>query len=121
LLGNFAAGELSNLYYPAGNSGFGLAATNTAIQIAEGAGGSMFEEFWPDISRRLLHKDPTHGLDAQAQAQYDAEKQQKQTQKAKLRQEKNQGQNPDQNKNQNPNANPNPNQNQAGAPGSPTR
>jgi hypothetical protein len=74
LLGNFAAGELSNLYYPSGNSGFGLAASNTVIQIAEGAGGSIFNEFWPDISRRLLHKDPTHGLDAQAQAAYSAAK-----------------------------------------------
>lgn len=72
LLGNFAAGELSNLYYPKGNSGSGLAATNTVIQIAEGAGGSIFNEFWPDISRRFLHKDPTHGLDAQAQAEYKA-------------------------------------------------
>jgi hypothetical protein len=76
LLGNFAAGELANLYYPSGNSSFSLAATTTAIQIAEGAGGSMFNEFWPDISRRLFHKDPTHGLDAQARAAYAAQQQQ---------------------------------------------
>ncbi len=74
LLGNFAAGEISNLYYPAGNSGFGLAATGTVIQIAEGAGGSIFNEFWPDISRKFFHKDPTHGLDAQANAEYKARK-----------------------------------------------
>ena len=119
LLGNFAAGELSNLYYPKGNTGFGLAATDTVIQIAEGAGGSMFEEFWPDIARKLLHRDPTHGLDAQAQAQYNTEKQEKQNQKAERKQKKNQDQNQDQNQNQNPapnqnqnqNSNPNPNQN----------
>jgi hypothetical protein len=35
----------------------------------EGTFGSTLEEFWPDISRKLFHKDPTHGLDAQAQAQ----------------------------------------------------
>jgi hypothetical protein len=101
LLGNFAAGELSNLYYPSGNTGVGLAATDTVIQIAEGAGGSMFEEFWPDISRKVLHKDPTHGLDAKAQAQYDTEKQAKQNQKAERKQK-----NQDQNKNQAPAPNP---------------
>lgn len=68
LLGNLAAGALSNLYYPGGNSNFGLTVTNTMLQIGEGAGGSIFNEFWPDLSRRFLHKDPTHGLDAQAQA-----------------------------------------------------
>ncbi len=72
LLGNFAAGEISQFYYPAGNSGTGLALTGAVIQIAEGAGGSIFNEFWPDLSRRFLHKDPTHGLDALARAQ-DAE------------------------------------------------
>jgi hypothetical protein len=69
ILGNFAAGEISNFYYPAGNSSVGLAATNTAVQIVEGAGGSIFNEFWPDLSRRFLHKDPTHGLDAQQEAE----------------------------------------------------
>jgi hypothetical protein len=79
VLGNFAAGELSNFYYPKGNSSISLAATNTVVQIAEGAGGSIFNEFWPDISRRLFHKDPSHGLDAEAKAAYAAQKQQKQT------------------------------------------
>jgi hypothetical protein len=65
ILGNMSAGALSNLYYPNSNAGFGLTLTTTAIQIAEGAGGSIFNEFWPDISRKVLHKDPTHGLDAQ--------------------------------------------------------
>ena len=65
VLGNLAAGALSNLYYPGGNSNFGLTVTNTILQIGEGTGGSMFYEFWPDLSRRFLHKDPTQGLDAQ--------------------------------------------------------
>jgi hypothetical protein len=69
VLGNMAAGAISNLYYPDSNAGFGLTLTTTIIQIAEGAGGSIFNEFWPDISRRFLHKDPTHGLDAQAAAE----------------------------------------------------
>lgn len=66
VLGNVASGALSTLYYPDSNSGIGLTLSNGMIQTAEGAFGSIFQEFWPDISRRILHKDPTHGLDAQA-------------------------------------------------------
>ena len=36
------------------------------IVTAEGAFGAIFQEFWPDISRKVLHKDPTHGRDAEA-------------------------------------------------------
>jgi len=63
VLGNLAAGGISNLYYP-GNHGVGLTISNGMIQTAEGAVGSLFQEFWPDISRKFLHKDPTHGHDA---------------------------------------------------------
>lgn len=111
LLGNFAAGELSNLYYPSGNSSFGLAATNTVIQIAEGAGGSIFNEFWPDLSRRFFHKDPTRGLDAQAQAEYKAEQQEKQHETAEQKQNQIQTQEQNQSPNQNQNPIPNPPQN----------
>jgi hypothetical protein len=44
------------------------------IVTAEGGIGSIFQEFWPDISRKLLHRDPTHGLDAQARAADQAKK-----------------------------------------------
>ena len=71
LLGNLAAGGVSNLYYPPGNTSVGLTMTNFAIQIAEGMAGAVFEEFWPDISRKLLHRDPTHGLDAGREAEYE--------------------------------------------------
>jgi hypothetical protein len=67
VMGNIASGAISNLYYPGGNSGIGLTISNGMIQTATGAIGGVFQEFWPDISRRLLHKDPTHGLDAQDQ------------------------------------------------------
>ncbi len=66
--GNIAAGALSNLYYPGNNSGVGLTITNGVIVTAEGAFGAMFQEFWPDISRKLFHKDPTQGRDAQVAA-----------------------------------------------------
>jgi len=68
VLGNIASGAISNLYYPGSNSGVGLTISNGMIQTAEGTLGAVFEEFWPDISRRYLHKDPTHGLDAEWEA-----------------------------------------------------
>jgi hypothetical protein len=73
VLGNIASGAISNFYYPASKSGIGLTIANGMIQTAEGAIGAEFNEFWPDISRKLFHRDPTHGLDAAAQAE-DAKK-----------------------------------------------
>jgi hypothetical protein len=66
--GNIASGAISNYYYPADGSGVGQMFSNGMIVTAEGGIGSIFQEFWPDISRKFFHKDPTHGLDAQAQA-----------------------------------------------------
>lgn len=66
--GNIISGAISNLYYPSQNSGIGQTFTNGFIVTAEGGIGSVFQEFWPDVSRKLLHKDPTHGLDAQIRA-----------------------------------------------------
>jgi hypothetical protein len=68
VMGNVAAGAISNLYYPDSNTGVGLTISNGMIAIAEGAAGAVFQEFWPDVSRKLLHKDPTNGRDAQAGA-----------------------------------------------------
>jgi hypothetical protein len=66
VIGNVASGAISNLYYPSTDSGFGQTIGNGMIVTAEGTIGSVFQEFWPDISRKFLHKDPTRGLDAQA-------------------------------------------------------
>lgn len=66
IIGNISSGALSNLYYPTNESGFGQTINNGMVVTAEGTLGSVFQEFWPDISRKLFHKDPTHGLDAQA-------------------------------------------------------
>ncbi|MDR3765336.1 MAG: hypothetical protein P4M01_14705 [Acidobacteriota bacterium] len=57
--GNIAAGAISNLYYPGQNSGVGLTITNGMIVTAEGMFGATLQEFWPDISRKFLHRDPT--------------------------------------------------------------
>jgi hypothetical protein len=63
--GNIAAGAISNLYYPAGNSGWGQTIGDGMLNTVVGTVGGVFQEFWPDLSRKFLHKDPTHGLDAQ--------------------------------------------------------
>ncbi|MGP8250432.1 MAG: hypothetical protein ACLQHF_00250 [Terracidiphilus sp.] len=96
--GNLIAGALSNLYYPqASRSGVGLTFKNGMVVTAEGGLGSIFNEFWPDVSRKFLHKDPTRGLDAQMQAA----DQKKKLDKKQARQQEQQNQQP----------NPAPNQN----------
>ena len=79
--GNIIAGAISNLYYPSSNSGWGQTISNGMIVTAEGTIGGIFNEFWPDISRRFLHKDPTGGRDAQARAADAARKQARKDQK----------------------------------------
>jgi hypothetical protein len=79
--GNIISGAISNLYYPSSNSGIGQAISNGMIVTNVGTIAAVFDEFWPDISRKFLHRDPTHGLDAQLRAQDAAEKQEKQNQK----------------------------------------
>jgi hypothetical protein len=56
VLGNIAAGGISNLYYPSGDRGLGLTFQRAVLVTAEGAIGSIFIEFWPDISAKLFHK-----------------------------------------------------------------
>ena len=57
--GNLIAGAISNLYYPSQNAGVGQTIGNGMIVTAENTAGGIFDEFWPDISRKLFHKDPT--------------------------------------------------------------
>ena len=80
--GNFAAGGLATLYYPSGGERHGgeQVVASALIVTATGALGSLFQEFWPDISRKVFKKDPTHGRDAQIRA---AEEQQRSTGKEK--------------------------------------
>jgi hypothetical protein len=79
--GNIISGAISNLYYPSTNSGVSQTFTNGFMVTAEGGIGSIFDEFWPDVSRKFLHRDPTHGLDAQARAADKAKKEARQEQK----------------------------------------
>jgi hypothetical protein len=70
--GNVAAGALSNLYYPSGpgleKGGWEQTITSAMIVTATGTVGTVFQEFWPDMSRKLFKKDPTHGRDAEIRA-----------------------------------------------------
>lgn len=74
IAGNIIAGAISNLYYPSEAAGAGQTITNGMVVTAEGGAGSIFVEFWPDISRKLFHKDPSNGLDAKMRAQDQATK-----------------------------------------------
>jgi hypothetical protein len=87
VLGNIAAGALSNLYYPDSNTGVGLTISNGFIVTAEGMAGGVFAEFWPDLSRHFLHRDPTHGQDAEARALDAQEKQERKDAKEKQKQQ----------------------------------
>ena len=78
--GNIISGAISNLYYPSQDSGWGQTIANGMIVTTEGTFGGVLQEFWPDISRKLFHKDPTNGLDAQARAKDAAEKAEKKKQ-----------------------------------------
>lgn len=54
LLGNVAAGAISNTYYTPADRGANLVFGRALTVTAEGAVGAVFYEFWPDISRKFL-------------------------------------------------------------------
>lgn len=56
VLGNVIAGGIANAYYPASDRGLGLTFQRAFTVTAEGAIGSVFVEFWPDIDRYLFHR-----------------------------------------------------------------
>jgi hypothetical protein len=56
LLGNLAAGTISNLYYTPEDRGVGLTFQRAMVVSAEGGIGAMLLEFWPDISRKWVHR-----------------------------------------------------------------
>jgi hypothetical protein len=53
LLGNMAAGGISNLYYPKDDRGFGLTIEQGFLVTAEGAFGGLLIEFAPDVIRHF--------------------------------------------------------------------
>ncbi|HEY4049136.1 MAG TPA: hypothetical protein VGM27_19925 [Acidobacteriaceae bacterium] len=59
VLGNLAAGGISNLYYPSTDRGVGLTFERGFTVTAEGTIGGVFDEFWPDIARKVFKKHLT--------------------------------------------------------------
>jgi hypothetical protein len=57
VLGAFTSGGISNAYYPEGDRGFGLTMSRSAIALAYGMAGGLFDEFYPDIDRKLFHRN----------------------------------------------------------------
>ena len=64
VLGNYTAGALSNLYYPADTRGPGLAFEGGTIVTAEGSLGNLGLEFAPDVSAWLRNRrhHPNSGI-----------------------------------------------------------
>lgn len=56
ILGNLAAGGISNVYYPAADRGLELTIEQGLLVTAEGAFGGLLIEFYPDIQKHVFHK-----------------------------------------------------------------
>ncbi len=56
LLGNLAAGGISNLYYSPADRGASPTFQRALTVTAEGAIGAVFFEFWPDLNRKFLSR-----------------------------------------------------------------
>ena len=56
VLGELAAGGISNAYYPPENRGVGLVFSRAAIGIGLGTVGTVFNEFGPDLQRKMSRK-----------------------------------------------------------------
>jgi hypothetical protein len=54
ILGNLAAGGISNLYYPSTDRGAALTFERGFTVTAYGAFGGVFNEFWPDIAQKIF-------------------------------------------------------------------
>ncbi len=57
VIGNLAAGGISNIYYPSEDRGAGLTITRGLTVTAEGALGGLANEFLPDLTRHFLHRE----------------------------------------------------------------
>jgi hypothetical protein len=56
VVGGISAGGVSNAYYPPSDRGFGLTMSRAGIAFIYGASGGLIDEFWPDIRRKVFHK-----------------------------------------------------------------
>ena len=58
VLGAFSSGALSNAYYPSDDRGFKLTMSRGGLAVVYASAGNLFNEFWPDISRKLHKSRP---------------------------------------------------------------
>ena len=56
VLGELAAGGIANVYYPSQNRGAGLTLSRAAIGIGLGTIGTIFNEFGPDLQRKMSRR-----------------------------------------------------------------
>jgi hypothetical protein len=56
VLGTFASSGISNAYYPRPNRGFGLTMNRAEVSLLWGFTGELADEFWPDVNRKLFHR-----------------------------------------------------------------
>ena len=56
VIGRMIAAGISNVYYPPGDRGVGPTFGRAATLISLGTLGSVLNEFWPDIRRKLFNK-----------------------------------------------------------------
>ena len=64
VMGNLAAGGISNLYYPSADRGAGLTFERAFTDAAEGVFGAVMFEFWPDVATRMHKKKNQSGTAA---------------------------------------------------------
>jgi hypothetical protein len=57
LAGNAVAAALANLYYPAQNRSSGDTFEKFGLNVVSDAGFNVLKEFWPDMRRKILHKE----------------------------------------------------------------
>jgi hypothetical protein len=57
ILGAFSSGALSNVYYPKSARGFSLTMNRSAIAVIYATAGGLADEFWPDIQKKMFHKN----------------------------------------------------------------
>jgi hypothetical protein len=57
VVGNALEAGLSNAYYPPQERGLDQSARNWATQMESAVLNHVFQEFWPDIRRKIFHRE----------------------------------------------------------------
>ena len=57
IVGNAVAAGISSAYYPAGNRTVEDTFDKFALNVASDAGFNVLKEFWPDMRRKILHRE----------------------------------------------------------------